>query len=432
MRNIRTVLFLAIMGIIIGAVMPVFSAPLQDDLFVILKPNGTMGKSPLYPTLTAADSSDAFAQKLYDTIKNDPKTREVLLRYQQAQTDSMNSYKEKLAAEGKSADEISKLTAAKAEPMYFVIKDGKGTPYTESGSAFIQTNVDGKMVTDFHYICPKTSVTKGWEGFSKDQSKPFTDSEKTEFLNLVCHETSHAVMKEMYGYTPRSINPLAGYQHWEGKETAAQLAWTEGYAEFNGAWYSGSDDYSKPKFTVDMDTNIPKTQDENKKTEGVVASVLWDIAKGDFGIKNGMDKINQVLRGKHPWTIDGFAKGFKEMYPSDAAALDSILNENLKTEPEKLFNCWYNLNSARKNIASMEKAYAKISSKNNPIQKAKAWEKLCKAKSDYQKMLSRYQSLYGYSLADLTGAKAPSVNSVKKPAGQAVKVDNSGSNPFSE
>jgi len=425
---------------------PIFAEPLQNDLFVIVEPNGFMGKSPVWPCYKVADSSSQWGKKLYDAIANDSKIREVLLKYQKAQTETLERYKKQLLAEGKSGEEIQKLLAEKAKPIYFVLKNGNGTPLMESGSAFIQTYKNGKLDTDFQYICPKVKVTKGWEGFSTPPEVPFKDGEKREFMNLVAHETSHAIMKELYGYIPKSLNPWAAVGHWEGKMTSRQLAFTEGYAEFMGAWYSGSDDYGEPRFNKDIDHDMmPKTQSENKKTEGVVACILWDIAKGEGGIQNGMEKIHKVLREKKPWTIDGFAKGFKELFPQDAAAIDEILKENLIPEKERLSICWVNVRYAKKNWDNLQKEYEQLSWFKNPIKKAKAWWKLAKAKKNYKKILGRYQSIYGYTLEELTSPNFPkekaSVNPPSIPnSGEekvtnsvsGVKVNTSGVNPFSE
>ena len=422
------------------------AAPLQEGLFAILKPSGMMGSSPLYPKFTVADSSDPWAKKLHDTIQSDPRIQEVLRRYQAAQTETMTRYRAQLAREGKSPAEIERLCAARATPIYFVLKDGSGTPCMESGSAFIETWRNGKLETDFQYVCPKVKVTSGWEGFPKDRAAPFTDTQKAEFLSLVAHETSHAIMKETYGYIPKSINPWAAFGHWEGKMTSPQLAFTEGYAEFMGAWYSGNQDYSESKYAVDMDREmgLPKTAAENKKTEGVIACILWDIAKGESGIKGGMDKIHRVLREKKPWTIDGFAKGFKELFPSDGPAIDAILKQNLVPEKERLATCWITLNSERANVAALEKALADISIWKNPIAKAKTQWQLMQARRSYQKWLKRYQTIYGYTLAELTSKEFPgkrpsqAVPAPPPPASatisgaKPVTVDKNSASPFGE
>lgn len=384
-----------------------FSEPLQNDLFVVMTPNGIMGKSPLYPVFKVADRTDPAAAKIYDAAKADPKYREVLLMYQRAQTETMKRFKEKLISEGKSKEEVEKLSAAKADPIYLIIKDGKATPYMQSGSAFIQTYKNGKLTTDFQYICPKVSIFKQWEGFQSKPNQPFSESERREFINLVSHETSHAIMKELYGYIPKGINPLAAWGHWEGKMSTPQLAFTEGYAEFMGAWFSGSESYDDPKYTKDIESGMPKTQRENKKTEGVVASIMWDIAKGDNGLKDGMEKIHKVLRGKRPWTIEGFSKGFKEMYPNDSRAIDSIMSQNLVPTAESLPMCWYNLKSDRTAIKTLEQSFSALSWFKNPIKKTKAWWALRKARSNYEKRLERYQTLYGFNKGDLTSPNPP-------------------------
>ena len=417
--------------------------PLQTDLFVVVKPHGVMGKSPVYKNYRVADRSDPFAAKVYDTIEGDPRVKEVLLRYQRAQTESMRRYRAKLTAEGKSTAEIDKLLKAKAKPIPLVVKDGKATPNMAAFSAFIQTYEGGKLKTDFQYVCPKVTITKGWEGFSSKDNEPFSDQERTEFLNLIAHETGHAIMKETYGYLPRGINPFAAMGHWEGKETTPQLAFTEGYAEFMGAWYSGSDDYDNPQWNKDQLTGLPKTERENRRTEGVVACILWDIARGEGGIQDGIEKMHRVFREKRPWTITGFAEAWKKMYPGDAPVITRIMNQNLIPEKEQLVTCWLNVKSAKKQVDLAEASAAKISWWH-PIKKIKALWRSWKAKSLHRKLLARYQSMYGFSHQDLTAPEFPKPNrnsdddrNRAEATGQALKsAGGSGApaetNPFTE
>ena len=431
---IRCAALLVLVSLVVPAA---WAEPLQNERFVILAPQGTMGKSPLYPVFRTADSSDPWAKKLYDSIQSDPKLQEVLQLYRAAQDRSNRSYAERLRKEGKSEADVEKALAARATPIYFILKDGKATPRMDSGSAFIQTWKNGRIDTDFQYVCPKVTIFSEWEGFRSPKDKPFTDSERRDFANLVAHETSHAVMKETYGYIPKGVNPFAAIGHWEGKETTQQLAFTEGYAEFMGAWYSGSDDFSAGRYSKDEVSGMPKTAAENRRTEGVAASIFWDIAKGEGGIASGMVKIHQVLAARKPWTIEGFAKGFKELFPGDARAIDRIMRQNLIPEADPLPICWLNLSLIKRTVASLQAEYDKLSWLASPVAKAKLGWKLLQERSSYDKMLKRYQSLYGYSKERLTAPTMPRPPQPQAPVPAATKpvpvsVQSPGQSPFAE
>ncbi|MBF0409428.1 MAG: hypothetical protein HQM10_18960 [Candidatus Riflebacteria bacterium] len=385
-------------------VIPAVSEPLQNDLFVLLKPDGFLGNAFTHATLKVADSSDDTSSAIYDFLKNNSKLQKVFEMYRDSQTEG-NPDK-------------------KALPLNIVIKE-KGNLLMDSFSAYITTyNDDGKLSTDYQYVCPKVVVPLSSEMFAVDPKKLSDPSHIEEFICGVAHETAHAIMKRTYGYIPKGINPFAAFGHEKGKASTNELAFTEGYAEFMGAYFSGDSLDDPSSYQRDIGANmafIPKTRKENQKTEGVVASIFWDMAK----LPDGFNKIHRVLKEKRPWKIESMAKFFKELYPEDATAIDAIMDENLNTAPDPLLTCWLEIRTLRSQIDSFEK---QLASTWNPVSDAKAFVELQKAKTRYKNLMDRYLNIYGFTEEQLTSSIRPAF----KNNSTAVNVISSGTSPFSE
>ncbi|MBF0407202.1 MAG: hypothetical protein HQM10_07605 [Candidatus Riflebacteria bacterium] len=408
MKVFRREIFAILLFLSLFSVMSLFAEPLQNDLFVVLRPDGIMGGSFTHGTFKVADSADAECSAIYDCLKNSPELKKVFEMYRDSQTGGDPN--------------------KKALPLNLVVQK-KGLMLMNSFSGYITTyGKDGKLNTDYQYVCPKIDIPLSSDNFAVDPKKLSDPSARMEFMNGIAHETAHAIMKQTYGYIPKGLNPFAAFGHWQGQMSTNQLAFTEGYAEFMGAHFSGDSLDDSTLWRKEMGDNTvqyPKTREENMKTEGVVASIFWDIAK----LPDGFNKIHRVLKEKKPWTIECMVKDFKEMFPSDAAAIDAIMDENLTPVKDSIIGCWLEIKNMRAQIENLEK---EIAATGNPITKTSKFIDLQKAKGNYRNLLNRYISIYGYTEEVLTSATRPVSTRQTGINSGAVNVISSGTSPFSE
>jgi len=150
----------------------------------------------------------------------------------------------------------------------------------------------------------------------------------------VCHEIGHVIMYPTHGSFayPRGISEniietLKGEGHWDDKVTSPEFGLLEGWAEFNGAYFSGSKLYDCTYGTKKGEKY--KSSDEMLRTEGVAAKILYDICT-DKRINSDSDaeykNIIATMTKHKPKTLNSFLTSYIQDNPSKKEIVEKIVD----------------------------------------------------------------------------------------------------------
>jgi len=290
----------------------VFAIP-GDIVFV-----RTTDKPDVY---VVCSENDPLYRKAQAKVAADQRILLAVYNYKRVQSEIGLNLFNKLKKQGLSKKEL-KILAKKFEtkPIYFCVSPSTGGNSMMTGNfTVVSKDVSGKR--------RRVKVSNG-SVITLAMNGDTMKGPQGDIVRSITHELGHAVMAVAYGGTrnfPKSR--FLGKPHWHGKITDRGLAIIEGWAEFNGAYFCNEPWVTQPVDTGKFAAKAPhtlKTYNEMMNTEGVNASIFFDIGKGTSGIKKGYRKMVKVFEEYRPKSMDEFVIAFSKMYPQDAAGIYKI------------------------------------------------------------------------------------------------------------
>ncbi len=365
----RLVFLPVIFLLLLGFNLAIYAADsLGDSELVVLSLNHV---GPTKALIYKKDTSNSDINKL---LRETPEFIEQVRKYQELQRKNFESgLRGNFPMLGES--QIKKmLDNYKPEPAYIVLN-----PNGEiEGVSFANKKPFGILETDAN---GKTSISLKFAPFitlSADTINEIKTGDRWGYETF-CHEMGHVIMYPTNGMVmyPRGISEniiesLKKEGHWKSKVTTAEFAFLEGWAEFNGSFFTNQDitaDYTKKD-------GVLKTADEMSRTEGLCAQLLLNIAN-DKQINPDRDKAYQKMvdsMTKHkPTTFNSFLVNYIKDNPSEKEAIEKIMSDTTGGVLKINYNSgikewWANFKANTKNVWSTFKTF--ISEKFNKKDKA--------------------------------------------------------------
>ncbi|HOD40239.1 MAG: hypothetical protein BWY32_02080 [bacterium ADurb.Bin243] len=310
---------------------------LDDSELVILRPHKT---GPSDTLVYMKDSADQGINKI---LRENPEFVKQIRIYQ-------NMQKEKFIGGLKSGfklsdSQLNKIMANyKPDPVYIVLNEGMVDSVsfaTNKPFGVLEVSSGGKTSLS---VKAAPIVT-----LSADTINELKTGDRWGY-ETVCHEIGHVMMYPTHGlvryphdFSENIIEKIKKEGHWKNKVTTPVFAMLEGWAEFNGAFFTGRPigDYTK----ID---GRAKTEDELSRTEGLVAKIMLDISM-DPTINpdkdKGFAKITDTMRNHKCRTLNSFLVDYIKDYPQDKAAVEKIVSANtggvLKIDYNYGFKDWW-------------------------------------------------------------------------------------------
>ena len=275
------------------------------------------------PICREASSDNPGAQELLNYLESDPRIRKAAEAYTRMQIEKRDRLLEELRAAGLSEEEVAIVKDnTPIHPSYFAI-DRTGQVNSSSIRGFDLTDGSGG-----HKTMDNVSLVHVAVNSPTMLSKNLTDRSRS-----LTHELGHCMMGTLYdGEENFPKSNFLGKPHWRGKVTDPGLALIEGWAEFIGPYFSGDQSKIIPidagDYSFNEDTGDLKSYDEMIATEGVVASIFWDMMKSDSGISDPWKKVGLVFQKHRPGSMADFERSFLAEYPDDARAVFDIMSRN--------------------------------------------------------------------------------------------------------
>lgn len=275
------------------------------------------------PICRAASLNDPGAKELYSHLKDDPRIQRAVEAYERVQIEKRDLLIDELRTAGLVQDELDVIKAnTPIHPAYFVI-DSTGQVNSSSVHGFEMVTRAGGRTSMENVPLVHVAVNS-----PTMQSKDLTRQARS-----LTHELGHCMMGVLYdGADDFPPTRYLGQPHWRGKVTDPGLALIEGWAEFCGPYFS--EDQSKiipidaGDYSFNEDTGELKSYEEMVATEGVVASVFWDMMKSGSGISDPWQKIALIFHKHKPGSLADFERAFLTEYPKDARSFYEIMCRN--------------------------------------------------------------------------------------------------------
>ncbi|HNY12359.1 MAG TPA: hypothetical protein PKK26_12270 [Candidatus Wallbacteria bacterium] len=320
--TIRLIFFIAaVLCFQPGALFALETDQLSDSEMVIMRPH------KVGPTNSMVYIKETPESDITKKLRTTPEFVKQIRLYQQYQRENFeNDLRKNFSILGE--EKIKKLIAGyKPDPVYMVLDEGlvKGVSFaTEKPFGLIETGADGKNSFSMK-AAPLITLSSATINEIKTGDRWGYET--------VCHEMGHVIMYPTHGILryPKGISEnlietMKKEGHWKDKITTAEFALLEGWAEFNGAYFTSQSisDYTK----VD---GRAKTADELTRTEGVNAKILLDICKSteiNSSSDAGYKKMIDTMTKHKPQTLNAFLTDYIKDYPSDKAAVEQIVKKD--------------------------------------------------------------------------------------------------------
>jgi len=299
---------------------PVLGVSAPSEFVILME----IGKSDSgQPICREVSLDDPAAADLYGFIKGDPGIQNAVDTFHRVQVEKQERDLQELRAAGLSEEEIAVVrNSTPIHPAYFVI-DSTGEVNSASVRGF--ELADGRGDRQPMPDVPLVHVAVN--------SPTMQSGNITRQVRSLAHELGHCMMGVLYeGAENFPQSDYLGKSHWRGKVTAPGLAMIEGWAEFTGPYFSGDESkivsIDAGDFAFNEDSGELKSHSEMMATEGVIASIFWDMMKSDSGLQDPWIKIGTVFQKHRPETMEDFERAFLTEYPADAEAMYDIMCRN--------------------------------------------------------------------------------------------------------
>ena len=320
--TIRLMFFIAAMLCFqTGALLAFENARLDDSEMVIMRPHKV---GPASSLVYMKENSESDITK---KLRNSPEFVKQIRLYQQYQRENFEkNIRTNFSFIGE--EKIKKLIDGyKPNPVYMVLDEGrvKGVSFaTEKPFGLMETGSDGKNSFSMK-AAPLITLSSATINEVKTNDRWGYET--------VCHEMGHVIMFPTHGILmyPKGISEnlieaMKKEGHWKDKITNPEFALLEGWAEFNGAYFTGRSigDYTK----VD---GRAKTSDELIRTEGVNAKILLDICNNkeiNPDSNAGYKKMIDTMTRHKPQTLNTFLIDYIKDYPADKAAVEQVVKKD--------------------------------------------------------------------------------------------------------
>ncbi|HBC73340.1 MAG: hypothetical protein A2008_03990 [Candidatus Wallbacteria bacterium GWC2_49_35] len=293
---------------------------LNESEMVILRPHKT---GPTDSLVYMKDSSGSDINKI---LRDNPEFIKQVRLYQSIQKEK---FAEGLKKNFRLSDaQLNKILAGyKPDPVYMVLNEGMVTSVSFANSkpfGVLEIGADGKTSLSVK-AAPLVTL-------SADTINELKTGDRWGY-ETVCHEIGHVIMYPTHGMlayphdlTENLIEKIKKEGHWKNKVTTPTFAMLEGWAEFNGAFFTGRPigDYTR----ID---GRAKTEDEMIRTEGLVAKIMLDIsmnAEINADKDKGYEKIMDTMRAHKCRTLNSFLVDYVKDYPADRAVVEKIVKNN--------------------------------------------------------------------------------------------------------
>ena len=291
---------------------------LDESQVIIMRPHKS---DPTNSLVYIKDSSDSEINKI---LRQTPSFVTQVKTYQQIQIDKFkNSIKENFP--NLSQESFDKIVANyKPDPVYMVLNENlKGVSFaTTIPFALIEK---GEATTTTTKIKAAPLVTLSPDTINELKNGDSWGAE------TVCHEIGHVIMYPTHGLlnypysaTELIIEQVKNEGHWKGKVTTPTFAMLEGWAEFNGAYFTNG---SIQNYTSNKD--VLKSYDEMIRTEGITAKIMLTICE-DTTInpdrQKGYEKILTTMRTHKCRTLNSFLVDYVKDYPADKETVEKIVS----------------------------------------------------------------------------------------------------------
>ncbi len=297
-----------------------YQPALSDGEMIIMRPHKT---GPADNLVYMKDDTDSQISKI---LRENPEFIKQVRLYQKYQKDKF--IKGLKSNFNLSDSQINKILAGyKPDPVYMVVNEGlvKSVSFaTNKPFGLLETGAGGK--TSFSVkAAPLVTLSAATINELKSGDRWGYET--------VCHEIGHVMMYPTHGLlaypqdiTENIIEKIKKEGHWKNKVTTPVFAMLEGWAEFNGAFFTGRPigDYTK------IDGRL-KTEDEMLRTEGLTAKIMLDIClNADINPDKdeGYEKITNTMMTHKSRTLNSFLKDYLKDYPQDRAVIEKIVKEN--------------------------------------------------------------------------------------------------------
>ncbi len=297
-----------------------FHSPLSDGEMIIMRPYKT---GPADSLVYMKDDSDSQINKI---LRENPEFIKQVRLYQKYQKDKfIKGLKSNFNLSDSQVNKI--MSSYKPDPVYIVLNEGlvKSVSFaTNKPFGLLETRPDGKISFSAK-AAPLVTLSNATINELKAGDRWGHET--------VCHEIGHVIMYPTHGLlaypqdiTENIIEKIKKEGHWKNKVTTPVFAMLEGWAEFNGAFFTGRPlgDYTK------IDGRV-KTEDEMIRTEGLTAKIMLDICT-DPEINpdkdKGYEKIMDTMIKHKPRTLNSFLTDYIKDYPQERAAVEKIVQEN--------------------------------------------------------------------------------------------------------
>lgn len=313
------------------------SDALGEGEMVILRPHKT---GPTDTLVYTKDDSDSAINKI---LRETPDFVKQVRLYQAIQREKFaEGLKKNFGLSGERLEKV--LAGYKPDPVYMVLNEGMVDSVSFANSkpfGVLETGADGRTALRLK-AAPLVTL-------SADTINELKTGDRWGY-ETVCHEIGHVIMYPTHGHlayphdvTENIIEKIKKEGHWKNKITTPVFAMLEGWAEFNGAFFTGRPvgDYTK----ID---GRPKTEDEMIRTEGLVAKIMLDISM-DPSINpdkdKGYDKILSTMRTHKCRTLNSFLVDYIKDHPRDRSAVEKIVDKNtggaVKIDYDYGFKDWW-------------------------------------------------------------------------------------------
>ena len=293
---------------------------LSDNEMIIMRPHKT---GPADTLIYMKDDSDSQINKI---LRENPEFVKQVRLYQKYQKDKF--IKGLKSNFNLSDSQINKILAGyKPEPVYMVVNEGlvKSVSFaTNKPFGILETGANGKTSLSIK-AAPLVTLSAATINELKTGNRWGNET--------VCHEIGHVMMYPTHGLlaypldiTENIIEMIKKEGHWKNKVTTPVFAMLEGWAEFNGAFFTGRSigDYTK------IDGRL-KTEDEMIRTEGLTAKIMLDICLNSEinpDKDEGYEKITNTMMTHKSRTLNSFLKDYIKDHPQDRAVVDKIVKDN--------------------------------------------------------------------------------------------------------
>ncbi len=293
---------------------------LSDSEMIIMRPHKT---GPADTLVYMKDDSDSQISKI---LRENPEFVKQVRLYQKYQKDKfIKGLKSNFSLNDSQINKI--LAGYKPDPVYMVVNEGlvKSVSFaTNKPFGILETGANGKTSLSIK-AAPLVTLSAATINELKTGDRWGYET--------VCHEIGHVMMYPTHGLlaypqdiTENIIEAIKKEGHWKNKVTTPVFAMLEGWAEFNGAFFTGRSigDYTK------IDGRL-KTEDEMLRTEGLTAKIMLDICLNpdiNPDKDGGYEKITNTMMTHKSRTLNSFLKDYIKDYPQDRDAVEKIVKDN--------------------------------------------------------------------------------------------------------